>query len=336
VFIVAVPTPVDGANEPDMSHVEEAARSLAQVLRPRDLLVLESTVSPGATRRMVSWILEERPDLRSATGDPTFFAAHCPERVIPGRVLVELVENDRVVGGICLQSTEVALRFYRSFVRGECVGTTDGVAEFVKLAENSFRDVNIAFANEISMIADQLGVDPWEVITHANRHPRVDILDPSPGEGGHCLAVDPWFLAHAAPDDSVLIRTARETNQRKTDWLIRKLLAAVRQFGAEASIVCLGLTYKPDVDDLRESAAMEVVKRLAVSTSCRVSVVEPNLPGIPEELSSFGVEWDVADQLPDNVDLLVGLVAHREFRSLADLAQRARRVFDAAGVWSRV
>ena len=331
VFVIAVPTPFKGSHEPDLSYVESAARGIAPHVKPGNLVVLESTVPPGATELMVGWILEERPDLVEG-GSLRFHAAHCPERVLPGRILIELIENDRVVGGVSEEATWVARAFYQSFVRGECVGTTARTAELAKLSENAFRDANIAFANELSMIAARLGVDVWELIGLANRHPRVNILTPGAGVGGHCIAVDPWFIIHAAPDATPFIRAAREANLRKTDWVVDRVLAALD--GMDRPILAFfGLAYKPDVDDLRESPAVEVVRRIREQCEHEMLVVEPHIDALPG-LFSDGVELVEPLDAVGRANVLVPLVAHRMFGGLKDLVRDGKRVVDPAGVWS--
>lgn len=331
VFVIAVPTPFKGDFEPDLAYVEAAARSVAPMLEPGNLVVLESTVPPGATEWMVQWIVDERPDLEApGQGDRSFFAAHCPERVLPGRILIELVENDRVVGGIDSPSTEVARAFYQRFVRGDCVSTTARTAELAKLAENAFRDANIAFANELSMVAHRLDVDVWELIALANRHPRVNILNPGPGVGGHCIAVDPWFIAHAAPDESVFIREARRTNLRKTDWVVEQVLKAVA--GDPEAVTCfLGLAYKADVDDLRESPAVAVVDRVSREVGRRVLVVEPHVTVLPPSLR-HQAELVTLEEALQRASILVPLVAHKAFLNLRKPAGPLV-VVDPAGVW---
>lgn len=331
VFVIAVPTPFKGDHEPDLSYVESASRAIAPHVEPGNLVVLESTVPPGATEAVVRWILEERPELSDGKG-LRFHAAHCPERVLPGRILIELVENDRVVGGVDEPSTRAAQAFYQSFVRGACVGTTARTAELAKLSENAFRDANIAFANELSMIADELDVDIWELISLANRHPRVNILTPGAGVGGHCIAVDPWFIIDAAPEASGFIRHARTTNLRKTEWVVERILDAAEAQGSEA-IACFGLAYKPDVDDLRESPAVDVVRRIAGRLGRRILVVEPHIDDLPASLVDVA-ELVSADEAVERADMLVPLVAHRVFRTLEDAAAE-RVVVDPAGVWSQ-
>lgn len=332
VFVIAVPTPFRGDHEPDLSYVESASRAVAPFVEPGNLVVLESTVPPGATEKMVAWILEERSDLQPpGTGEGAFHAAHCPERVLPGRILIELVENDRVVGGVDPESTEVARRFYQSFVRGECVGTTARTAELAKLSENAFRDANIAFANELSMIAARLDVDVWELIALANRHPRVNILRPGPGVGGHCIAVDPWFIVDAAPEDAHFIRAARETNLRKTDWVVERVVGVAGKT-EDPVVACLGLAYKADVDDLRESPAVEVVRRLSRRLGQRIRVVEPHIDELPDQLSECAVLMDL-DTALGGASIVVPLVAHRAFHGMIP-GDNTRIILDPAGVWS--
>jgi UDP-N-acetyl-D-mannosaminuronic acid dehydrogenase len=233
---------------------------------------------------------------------------------LPGRIIVELVENDRAVGGVTEESSAVAKRFYETFVRGECVITTARTAELAKLAENAYRDANIAFANELSMISDRLGIDAWEVISLANRHPRVNILQPGPGVGGHCIAVDPWFIVHAAPEESQFIRASRETNLRKTGWVVERASRAIEDLPADVSAACLGLAYKPDVEDLRESPAVEVTRRLAQRFPKRLLAVEPHIDVLPDELGECGVELVELEEAIERAALLILLVPHRAYR----------------------
>ncbi|KZX77653.1 UDP-N-acetyl-D-mannosaminuronic acid dehydrogenase, partial [Oleiphilus sp. HI0009] len=247
VFIIAVPTPFKEGYEPDLSYVEQATRNIAPFVESGNLVILEST-SPVGTTDLVAKILSEAG--HDTQGD--VFVAHCPERVLPGRILIELVQNDRIVGGINEASTDAAATFYKEFVSGEVLETSAKTAELSKLTENSFRDVNIAFANELSLICDQEHIDVWELISLANRHPRVNILQPGPGVGGHCIAVDPWFIIHRNPEQAKLIRTAREVNDHKPEWVISKVREKAERFKRPV-IACLGLAFKADVDDLRES-----------------------------------------------------------------------------------
>ncbi len=264
-FIVAVPTPFCEDHTPDLSFIEAAAASIAPVLKPGDLVVLESTSPPGTTRQLSAWLAGHRPDLSfpHAVGeDADIQVAHCPERVLPGRIMIELVTNDRIIGGVSRRCATSARDLYEIFTKGQMYLTDATTAEVVKLSENAFRDVNIAFANELSRVCDHLGVDDREVIALANRHPRVNILSPGPGVGGHCIAVDPWFLVAAAPEHTGLMRTARAVNDGRPDYVVAQVAAAAAGLD-EPVIACLGLAFKANVDDLRESPALAVTTRLA-------------------------------------------------------------------------
>lgn len=286
VFIIAVPTPITKDHKPDISYIRAAALSLAPVLRQGNLIILESTSPVGTTEQMARWLAEARPDLTfpQQTGDEADVQiAYCPERILPGKMLEELVHNDRIVGGMTDNAAAMATELYRLFVQGEIVTTSVRTAELCKLAENSFRDVNIAFANELSMICDKLDVDVWELIKLANRHPRVNILQPGCGVGGHCIPVDPWFIVHSAPEEARLIRTAREVNDSKPEWVVEKVKRAIDAFlnehpgknVADVTVACWGLTYKPDTDDVRNSPALGVVRGVE-ELGCRLVVVEPH------------------------------------------------------------
>ena len=316
-FIVAVPTPFRGDHEPDESYIEAAARAVAPVLNGGELLILESTSPPGATRRMAETILEVRPDLSldGADGRPPIHVAHCPERVLPGRVMIELVTNDRIVGGLTPGAAEMARELYGVFCQGEILLTDALTAEMAKLVENSFRDVNIAFANELSLVADEVGVDVWELIRLANHHPRVNILQPGPGVGGHCIAVDPWFIVSSAPEQARLIRTAREVNDAKPSWAVDKIVAAAQRAGA-ATVSLFGLAFKPNIDDLRESPARQIAAAVADRLpETRVLVAEPHVDALPPELANRrNVVLVSTDEATRRGDVLVGLVAHGAFR----------------------
>lgn len=286
-FIIAVPTPITEDHKPDMSYVRAAAFSLAPVLGRGNLIILESTSPVGTTEQMAQWLAEARPDLtfpQQAGEEADIQIAYCPERILPGKMLDELIHNDRVVGGMTGKAAEMATALYRLFVRGEILTTTVRTAEMCKLAENSFRDVNIAFANELSMICDKLGIDVWELIRLANRHPRVNILQPGCGVGGHCIPVDPWFIVDSAPEATPLIRTAREVNDNKPEWVVEKVKQAIEAFLVEhpgktitdITVACWGLTYKPDTDDIRNSPALQIVKNIT-KLGCKLVVVEPFL-----------------------------------------------------------
>ena len=278
-FIIAVPTPFTEGKQPDISYIHAATKALAPLLKKGDLVVLESTSPVGATEQIKAWIGELRPDLVLPEMDQEeadIHLAHCPERVLPGSVLRELVDNDRIIGGISLGCAELAAELYRSFVRGEMHLTNARTAELAKLVENSYRDVNIAFANELSVVCDKLDINVWDLISLANKHPRVNILSPGPGVGGHCIAVDPWFIIAAAPQLTKVIRAAREVNDDKPNVVLTKVKTAAKRL-REPVIACLGLSYKPDIDDLRESPALHIVEHLAREKGGKLLVVEPNV-----------------------------------------------------------
>lgn len=314
-YVIAVPTPFTADRRPDLSCVDAAARAIAPLLRGGEVVVVESTVPPGATARVGALLTESRPDLSidGSRGRPVVHVAYCPERVLPGRVMAELRSNDRVVGGLTPAAAERARDLYATFCSGEIACTGAATAELTKLAENSFRDVNIAFANELSVVAHALGVDVRELIDLANRHPRVDILSPGTGVGGHCIAVDPWFLVDAAPDATQLVRTAREVNDAKPGWVVARILEAVRG-RRSPTIAVLGLAFKADIDDLRGSPAVEVVAELSDHLpEARIVVVEPHVETLPTALSSrpnvrLGALGEVA-----GAGLVAVLVAHSAF-----------------------
>lgn len=330
-FIIAVPTPFMEGNKPDLRYIEAATKSIAPFIEEGNLIVLESTVPPGATDKMVELLEAERPDLKGGCGT-RYFAAHCPERVLPGRVLIELVQNDRIIGGITQECASRAAALYEIFLKGDCFPTNARTAELAKLSENAFRDVNIAFANELSLISDRLDIDPWELIKLANRHPRVNILQPGPGVGGHCIAVDPWFIVDSAPEEARLIRTAREVNDRKPEWVVEKVKKAASKFKAP-TIACFGLAFKADIDDLRTSPALAITTRLATELDCRILAVEPNVEALPEDLAAKGVE--PADMLRaiEKADILVLLVDHKPFKRLPMSKLLDKVVIDTRGVW---
>ncbi|MDQ2070128.1 UDP-N-acetyl-D-mannosamine dehydrogenase [Natronospira bacteriovora] len=312
VFIIAVPTPLGEARQPDLSHVEAAARSLAPLLEAGNTVILESTCPVGTTEQLCAWLGEERPDLsfpHKAGQEADIRVAHCPERVLPGRVLQELVGNDRIIGGMTSRCADAACDLYRRFVRGELVRTNVRTAEMCKLAENAYRDVNIAFANELSLVCEQHGIDPWELIELANRHPRVDILQPGVGVGGHCIAVDPWFLIASAPELARLMTTAREVNEYKPVFVAQQVMQALPD--GEVTVACLGLAFKPNVEDLRSSPAVQVVQLLAEHSRLTVLAVEPHVNALPPELADCSnVRLVSLDDALEQADLSVALVAH--------------------------
>lgn len=320
IFILALPTPFTEGKKPDLSYVRAGVAEIAPFLRAGNLLILESTSPVGTTENICQWLHESRPDLvipgQPGGGGEQIYVAHCPERVLPGRILHELVANDRIVGGVDRASTQKIAAFYKTFAQGTVFETDARTAELVKLAENSFRDVNIAFANELSIICAKLGIDVREAIALANRHPRVNILNPGIGVGGHCISVDPWFIVEAAPKDARLIRAAREVNDYKADWVYGQIAKAASAF-AQPAIACFGLAFKPDIDDLRESPAVRIVEKLAANKDCRLLVVEPYLDTLPDKLKAYpNVSLAQAKQALEQCDLCVFLVAHKQFKSL--------------------
>jgi UDP-N-acetyl-D-mannosaminuronic acid dehydrogenase len=335
-FLIAVPTPFDGEHRPDLSYIESASRAVAKVLKAGDTVILESTSPVGATEQMCAWMAEARPDLSFPTekGEQSDVrVAHCPERVLPGQVLRELVDNDRVIGGMTERCCEAAKSVYQLFVRGNLVCTDVRTAEMCKLTENAFRDVNIAFANEVSMICDSYGIDVWELISLANRHPRVNILRPGPGVGGHCIAVDPWFLISHNPDLSPLMASARRVNDAKPGYVVCKVLERVK---LGATIACLGLAFKPNVDDLRESPALRVVEELASLKKYKILAVEPHIGELPQQLSAFNcIELVTLSDAIQSADLLVGLVAHDGLKKgLLSSQVRQDKILDFVGMFA--
>ncbi|CAK4075149.1 UDP-N-acetyl-D-mannosamine dehydrogenase [Vibrio sp. 16] len=333
-FMVAVPTPFKGDKEPDLSYIEAACEAIAPMLEKGNLVILESTSPVGATEKLAGWLAAARPDLTfpQQKGDAADIkVAHCPERVLPGYVLQELVSNDRVIGGLSKACSDRAAELYSTFVRGECIVTNARTAEMAKLTENSFRDVNIAFANELSVICDKLKINVWELIKLANRHPRVNVLSPGPGVGGHCIAVDPWFIVDSAPEEAKIIRQARLTNDAKPHYVINQVEKAADEFKRPV-IACLGLAFKADIDDLRESPALQIVEELAAKNIGQVLAVEPNVHAIPEKLVNAGVEQMALDAALERANIIVILVDHKQFKA-ADKTQFATKVvIDTRGI----
>ncbi|MBT9515864.1 MAG: UDP-N-acetyl-D-mannosamine dehydrogenase [Methyloversatilis discipulorum] len=335
-FLIAVPTPFKGDHEPDLSYVEAAAKSIAPVLKRGDLVILESTSPVGTTEQMAVWLAQARADLsfphqRGEQADIS--VAYCPERVLPGRVVHELVSNDRVIGGMTARCSRRATELYKNFVEAECIPTTARTAEMCKLTENSFRDLNIAFANELSIICDKLGINVWELIKLANHHPRVNILQPGPGVGGHCIAVDPWFIVSKTPDAARLIHTARQVNDGKPHYVVDQVVAAAASVDAPV-IACLGLSFKPDIDDLRESPAMEVVHLLAARKIGRILAVEPHIAEVPASLAGFGnIELTSPEDAIRRANIVVMLVSHRSFYEIDRTMLQDKQLIDTRGVW---
>lgn len=334
-YIVAVPTPFRDGYTADLSFVEAAAAGIAPQLSGGELIVLESTSPPGATKILMDFVLDRRNDL---TGEPGYsnsiYVAHCPERVLPGRVMIELVTNDRIVGGMNAPSGEMAKDLYSRFCKGD-IHITDAItAEMAKLVENSYRDVNIAFANELSMISDQLGIDVWELIRLANHHPRVNILQPGPGVGGHCIAVDPWFIVAAAPDQAKLIRSAREVNDSKPDYVVERVVSRANRF-REPRIAALGLAFKADIDDLRESPARQIVKEIATRLpSATIFAVEPHIESLPSELEELdNVTLSDLNAAVSAADIVVLLVDHTLVKKFPRNLLHEKIVIDTRGAW---
>jgi UDP-N-acetyl-D-mannosaminuronic acid dehydrogenase len=346
-YLIAVPTPFlrgSSSREPDLGYVRSAAASIAPVLKSGDLVVLESTCPVGATEMMAAWLAEARPDLsfpqdRGEMSDIRI--AHCPERVLPGHVLRELVANDRLIGGMTPSCSERAADLYRLVVAGECLLTDTRTAEMAKLVENSFRDVNIAFANELSMICADLEIDVWNLIKFVNHHPRVNVLQPGPGVGGHCIAVDPWFIVSRSPERAKLIRTAREVNDEKPAWVLREIGRAVDALldaapdrkAKDVTIACFGLSFKADIDDLRESPACAIVQALARSHSGPILAVEPHIQRLPATWMS-GISKTDLDGALAQADILVMLVDHSEFKNIPADQLANRRIIDTRGPWA--
>jgi len=334
--IIAVPTPFKDDHKADLTYVEAAARSIAPVLARGNLIILESTSPVGTTHQLCDWLANLRPDLvfpRTASDQsPDVAVAYCPERVLPGRAMHELITNDRVVGGVTPECAQRAMALYQIFVSGTCHLTDARTAEMVKLTENAFRDVNIAFANELSLVCDRLGIDVWELISLANRHPRVDILQPGPGVGGHCIAIDPWFIVESAPEQARLIRTAREVNDAKPHFVLDKIRAAIGS-GSGRTVACLGLSFKPNIDDLRESPALDIVRGLAAEYAGPILVVEPHIEVLPDVLRGFPqVKLVGVEDAIERADVIALLVNHEAFASARRPAQ-AKHVIDTRGMW---
>lgn len=324
-FLIAVPTPFQGTNhDPDLGFIESAAKAIAPVLKKNDLVILESTSPVGTTEMLAGWLAQARPDLtfpdtHGETSDIRI--AHCPERVLPGKVMQELILNDRVIGGLTKKCSDLAVELYKVFLQGDCVVTDARTAEMAKLTENSFRDVNIAFANELSIICDKLDIDVWELISLANRHPRVNVLQPGPGVGGHCIAVDPWFIVSKTPEEAQLIRCARNVNDKKPEWVLEKINNAVQGFSAqtgknpdEIAVAFFGLAFKPNIDDLRGSPSVEIVRKFSALHPGKILVVEPHVSQLPEAIQNL--EHIGAQTAINTADIMVLLVQHDAFRNL--------------------
>ncbi len=335
-FLITVPTPLVGDHEPDLSFIEDAARSIAPVLKRGNLVILESTIPVGTTERLAEWLQEERGDLsfpQTAGEEADVQIAHCPDRVVPGQVMQELVVNDRIVGGMTPHCAQRAESLYQVFVKGDCHLTDARTAELAKLTENSFRDVNIAFANELSLICDELDINVWDLIHLSNKHPRVDILSPGPGVGGHCIAVDPWFIVASAPESAKIIVTARDINDNKPRYIVEQIKAAASQF-KEPVIACMGLAFKADIDDLRESPSVDITLALAEAGVGRILAVEPNIAELPEGLQEVKVELVDQEVAMEEANIIVALVDHKSFKKIKKSRLNEKVLIDCRGVWN--
>ena len=337
-FIVAVPTPIRPDHSPDLSALNGAVESLAPRLRARNLVIVESTSPVGTTESVSARLAELRPDLtfpHASGGESDVRIAYCPERVLPGNALAELVGNDRVIGGVSPACATAARRLYETFVEGECHLTDARTAEMVKLSENAFRDVNIAFANELSLVCDALGVDPWAMIRLANRHPRVDILQPGPGVGGHCIPVDPWFIAHSAPERTPLIQAARKVNDAKPEWVARRAVEMCADLDGPV-VACLGLAYKGDTGDLRESPSIAVIRRIRRLFAGTILVVDPHVDRLPDELlADEPCELVELRDALDRADVVVLLTDHSSFLEIDPRSLEGKKSLDSRGVWAQ-
>lgn len=340
-FLIAVPTPFKENYEPDLSYVKSACESIAPVLKKGDIVILESTSPVGSTEKVAHWLSQWRRDLRIAdasSDECDVYVAYCPERVLPGQVVRELVENDRIIGGINQTSAQKAKEVYRIFVRGHLLITNARTAEMAKLTENAYRDVNIAFANELSLICDKLDINVWDLIRLANHHPRVNILKPGPGVGGHCIAVDPWFIVNTTPEQARLIRTAREVNDSKPEWVIQQVEAAIARLEAQGQlkesikIACFGLAFKPDIDDLRESPALNITRQLDAMYPGQILAVEPNIEEEPAALRKTSVWITDCDTALQQAHLLVLLVSHKSFQGIAQRLGAHQQFIDTVGI----
>jgi UDP-N-acetyl-D-mannosaminuronic acid dehydrogenase len=341
-FLIAVPTPFkegpNGHNHPDTDFIEAAARSIALPLKKGDMVILESTSPVGTTEQLAKWLEEIRPDLtfpQTHGENSDIRMAYCPERVMPGNVLRELVENDRVIGGMSARCSEMAASLYKTIVRGSCFLSDSRTAEMCKLVENSYRDINIAFANELSIISDELGINVWNLISLANRHPRVNILNPGPGVGGHCIAVDPWFIVAGSPKNARIIKTARTVNDEKPTWVVRKIEEKIADMVKEnpklrnnMTVEIYGITYKPNIDDIRESPAIEIVNKLRSVFDGTINVIDGNVKNLPSKIKNVKL---INMNPRSRSDLKIMLVPHEEFKKL-DLSDR--KWLDFTGVCS--
>jgi UDP-N-acetyl-D-mannosaminuronic acid dehydrogenase len=342
VFVIAVPTPFHDGHA-DISYVQRAGTTIAPVLRRGNLVILESTSPVGTTEQLCELLAQARPDLKfplpGGAGAIDVSLAYCPERVLPGKVLHELIANDRIIGGLTERCTARATEFYRLFCEGKCLPASARAAELCKLTENAFRDVNIAFANELSLICDRLGINVWELVRLANRHPRVNILQPGPGVGGHCIAVDPWFIVASAPDEARLIRTAREVNDSKPGVVLKRIRTIADELKSDGvsrpGVACLGLAFKADIDDIRESPALAITEEIAGWGDCDVLVSEPHLSELPDKLAGKNhVSMTSAVEAIGRSEIVALLVNHRQFYQIDRGSLGGKKLVDTRGMWS--
>jgi len=337
-YVIAVPTPFEEGYKPDLSYVFDASRSIASSLKKGDLIVLESTCPVGTTEQVSKILSELRTDLsfpHQNQENPDIHLAYCPERILPGKALEELIENDRIIGGMTPMCSQKACELYKTFVKGECLFTQARTAEMAKLTENAFRDVNIAFANELSLICEKLNINVWELIKLANHHPRVNVLRPGPGVGGHCIAVDPWFLVWSCPIEAKMIRMAREINDGKPHHVISRVENVSKDLQGP-DIACFGLSFKPDIDDLRESPSLEIVKHLAQKHHTqKFFVVEPNVSELPSSLKGCSnVQLASSQEALENTKIALMLVNHKEFYDIPASQLKHHHIIDTQGVWA--
>lgn len=337
-YIIAVPTPFKENHQPDLSYVFSVATTISPLLKKGSLVILESTSPVGTTEKVSTLLSELRPDLsfpHHERDNPDVNIAYCPERVLPGKALKELIENDRIIGGMTPACTHKATGLYKIFVKGACIPSEAKTAEMAKLTENAFRDVNIAFANELSLLCDKFDINVWELINLANHHPRVNILRPGPGVGGHCIAVDPWFLVWSCPEDTKMIRAAREVNDYKPKHIIKKVETLSLQLNHPA-VACFGLSFKADIDDLRESPAVEIVETLAKNHPAqKIFVVEPYVSELPDTLKPFAnLHLVSSEEALKNAKIVLMLVNHKEFYTIPKSQLKKHHVVDTQGVWS--
>jgi UDP-N-acetyl-D-mannosaminuronic acid dehydrogenase len=342
VFIIAVPTPFKGEYKPDLSYIEAATKNIARVLEKGNIVILESTSPVGTTEKILEWMKEIRPDLnfpkfRDHESSADIAVAHCPERVLPGKVIKEIVKNDRIIGGVTQKCAKLATEIYKIFVEGNCLETDCRTAELSKLVENSFRDVNIAFANELSLICDKLNINVWELIRFSNLHPRVNILQPGPGVGGHCIAVDPWFIVNSAPKEARLIKEARLVNDSKPNFVLDKINQAVNNSGkkkAELKIACLGLSFKPNIDDMRESPAMDIALKVNLMGFNKLYIVEPNINILNSDFELKNSQLLDLNSAIKRSDVIVLLVDHDQFKLINLELLSGKHIIDTRGIWA--